>query len=126
MGVEMNNAGGAGDPWTTLLPGSYGAGTAGKIVGDNLDAKVSLTLPTSSYTAPPSAATIAAAVWAYVVEGSNTALQYFRRLAAVAFGKGSGLATTTAVYRNPQDSKDRITATVDADGNRSAVIYDDS
>lgn len=34
-------AGSAGDPWTTALPGAYGAGTAGKIVGDNLNATVS-------------------------------------------------------------------------------------
>lgn len=125
-GAELDAAGTAGDPWTALLPGSYGAGTAGKIVGTNLDVAVSTRLATSGYTAPPSAATVAAAVWAYVVEGSNTALQYLRRTAAVAFGKGSGLATTTAVYRNPQDTKDRVTATVDADGNRSAVTYDDS
>jgi len=32
---------GAGtDPWDVTLPGSYGSGKAGKIVGDNLDAKV--------------------------------------------------------------------------------------
>jgi hypothetical protein len=34
-------AGTAGDPWTTVLPGAYGAGTAGKIIGDNLNATVS-------------------------------------------------------------------------------------
>lgn len=31
----------ASDPWSTALPGSYGAGTAGKIIGDNLNATVS-------------------------------------------------------------------------------------
>ncbi|MBL8012436.1 MAG: hypothetical protein JNN05_01175 [Candidatus Omnitrophica bacterium] len=31
----------ASDPWATALPGSYGAGTAGKIIGDNLNATVS-------------------------------------------------------------------------------------
>lgn len=41
-------------------------------------------------------------------------------------GKASGLATTTAIYRAVDDSKDRITATVDADGNRSAVTLDAS
>ncbi len=38
MGVAVS---GAGDPWSTALPGLYGAGTAGKLVGDNLDAKIS-------------------------------------------------------------------------------------
>jgi hypothetical protein len=33
--------GGAADPWLTLLPGAYGAGTAGKILGTNLDVAVS-------------------------------------------------------------------------------------
>lgn len=40
-GAALNGAGAAGDPWTTPLPGAYGAGTAGYIVGTNLDATVS-------------------------------------------------------------------------------------
>jgi hypothetical protein len=39
-GAALNGAGSAGDPWTTTLPGAYGAGTAGKILGDNLNATV--------------------------------------------------------------------------------------
>jgi hypothetical protein len=39
-GAALNGAGSAGDPWTTALPGAYGAGTAGKILGDNLNATV--------------------------------------------------------------------------------------
>lgn len=40
-GAALNAAGSAGDPWATALPGSYGAGTAGNIVGNNLNATVS-------------------------------------------------------------------------------------
>lgn len=40
-GNKLNAAASAGDPWLTNLPGAYGAGTAGKIVGDNLNATVS-------------------------------------------------------------------------------------
>lgn len=40
-GNALNAAGSAGDPWATALPGAYGAGTAGKIIGSNLDAAVS-------------------------------------------------------------------------------------
>lgn len=40
-GSALNSAGSAGDPWGTALPGAYGAGTAGKIIGDNVDAKIS-------------------------------------------------------------------------------------
>jgi len=37
-GEALSAAGTAGDPWTTSLPGAYGAGTAGKIIGDNINA----------------------------------------------------------------------------------------
>jgi hypothetical protein len=40
-GAALNAAGAGGDPRETSLPGAYGAGTAGKIIGDNLDASVS-------------------------------------------------------------------------------------
>ncbi len=40
-GNALNAAGSAGDPWSTTLPGAYGAGSAGKIIGDNLNATVS-------------------------------------------------------------------------------------
>jgi hypothetical protein len=39
-GAALSAAGGSGDPWSTALPGAYGAGTAGKILGDNLNATV--------------------------------------------------------------------------------------
>jgi len=55
-GAALNAAGSAGDPWSTALPGAYTAGSAGYIIGTNLDAKVSLRLPTASYTAPLDAA----------------------------------------------------------------------
>jgi len=41
MGSKLNSAASAGDPWDTSLPGSYGAGTAGYILGTNLNATVS-------------------------------------------------------------------------------------
>lgn len=40
-GAALSAAGGSGDPWATALPGAYGAGTAGQIVGDYLDTAVS-------------------------------------------------------------------------------------
>ena len=58
------------------------------------------------------------------VETSLTLRQALRLVVAAAAGKLSGAATTTVVIRNPADSKDRITATVDANGNRSAVTTD--
>ena len=67
---------------------------------------------------------LADAVHDEVVEGTTTLRQMMRGFAAVLMGKASGLATTTAVYRDVGDTKDRITATVDADGNRSVVTRD--
>lgn len=40
-GAALNAAGGSGDPWATAIPGAYGAGTAGKILGDNINATIS-------------------------------------------------------------------------------------
>lgn len=40
-GAGLSAAQSAGDPWSTAIPGAYTAGTAGFIVGTNLDAAVS-------------------------------------------------------------------------------------
>jgi hypothetical protein len=62
-----------------------------------------------------------------VIEGTITLRQALRLALAALVGKASGLETTTAVvFRDTTDAKDRITATVDADGNRSAVTLDAS
>lgn len=58
------------------------------------------------------------------VETGLTIRQAMRLFASVLIGKASGLATTTAVYRDFGDTKDRITATVDTSGNRTAVTRD--
>ena len=36
MGEKMNSAASAGDPWSTALPGAYGAGTAGELLGSKV------------------------------------------------------------------------------------------
>lgn len=40
-GEALANASSAGDPWATALPGAYSSGTAGNIIGNNLNATVS-------------------------------------------------------------------------------------
>ena len=40
-GAALNGAGSAGDPWSTSLPGAYGVGTAGNILGNRVDVAVS-------------------------------------------------------------------------------------
>lgn len=177
-GAALSAAGSAGDPWSTLLPGAYGAGTAGKIVGDNVNATISSRLASASYTAPLDAAGTRSAVGlasanldtqltaiddyidtevaaikaktdnlpaapaavsdiptananadalldrANAVETSLTLRQAMRLMSAALAGKLSGAATASVVIRNVGDSKDRITATVDANGNRTAVTTD--
>lgn len=73
---------------------------------------------------PAPVAAIASRVGDEVIEGTTTLRQLMRGFAAVLLGKASGLASSTAVYRDIGDTKDRVTATVDADGNRSAVTRD--
>ena len=67
---------------------------------------------------------IADAVLDDAVEGSETLRQAVRLMRAALVGKLSGAATTTVTIRDAADSKARITATVDSDGNRSAVTTD--
>jgi hypothetical protein len=58
------------------------------------------------------------------VETGLTVRQALRVIFAAMAGKLSGAATTTVAIRNLADTLDRISATVDADGNRSAVTLD--
>jgi len=59
------------------------------------------------------------------VETGLTLRQATRVALAALGGKMAGAGTGTEVFRNAKaDTKDRITATVDGDGNRSAVIVD--
>lgn len=192
-GNALNAAGSAGDPWSTALPGAYGAGSAGKIIGDNINATISSRLASASYTAPDNAsitaikaktdnlptdpadqsliiaatdalatligdvptnaelstalaaaddATLAAIAALSIptanqnadalldraagVETNRTVRQALRIVLAAVAGKASGMGTTTATIRDTNDTVNRIVATVDADGNRSAVTLDAS
>lgn len=92
-----------------------------------IDAAISTRLASASYTTPPTANQNADALLdrANAVETGLTPREAWRLVAAACAGKASGLDTTTAVYRNAvADSKDRITATVDENGNRTAVTVD--
>ncbi len=56
--------------------------------------------------------------------GAGDTLRHAMRLTvAAAAAKLSGASTTTNTIRDTADTKDRITATVDASGNRTAVTY---
>lgn len=61
LGAAINSAASAGDPWATTLPGAYEDGTAGSIIGTNLDAVLSeRTLATAAYATAANQTTILA------------------------------------------------------------------
>lgn len=60
------------------------------------------------------------------VEGTRTVAEELRLIVAALCGKSSGGGTNTLVFRDIDDSKDRITATVDANGNRTDMTLVDS
>lgn len=59
-----------------------------------------------------------------VVVGTTTFRQLLRGFAAALLGKVSGGGTTTVTFRSINDTKDVIVATVDSNGNRSALTID--
>jgi hypothetical protein len=61
-----------------------------------------------------------------IVEGTTTFRQLLRLYAAALHGKVAGGGTTLVKFRDLADSKDRITATVDTNGNRTAITLDPS
>ena len=123
------------DPWSVSLPGSYAAGTAGAIVGQNLDARVSsrstyaggvvaavaapVTVGTvndkAGYTLAPSG------LDAIQVESGVNARQALSPILAASAGVVSGAGTGLVVIKGGNSSTTRITATTDNAGNRSAV-----
>ena len=58
------------------------------------------------------------------LEGSTTYEQAMRLMLSALAGKSTGGGTATLTFRDQADSKPRITATVDTDGNRDAMTLD--
>jgi hypothetical protein len=59
------------------------------------------------------------------IETGMTLRQALRLITSATGGKVSGAGTTTITFRNAlADTADRITATVDSSGNRTAITYD--
>lgn len=103
-----------GENWTTvpdidsvyaLIP--YGASCVGCLTDDALSQVV--------------AANIAG-----ITDGTNDLQEMMRIMFAALVGKSSGGGTATLVFRDSGDVKDRITATVDINGNRTAITLDGS
>ena len=124
----------AADPWATALPGSYAAGTAGAILGANLDAKVSSRSTfaggaVAGVTAPVTVGTnndkagytlAAAGLDAIPVEAGVNARQALSPILAASAGVLIGAGTGTIVIKGGNTALTRITATTDNAGNRTA------
>ena len=61
-----------------------------------------------------------------ITEGTLDLQEILRIILAALAGKASGGGTATIKFRDQADTKDRITATVDVDGNRTLVVVDGS
>ena len=109
------------------------SGTGGRVIIDNADGD-SITGGTVVYAGAIDVddtyganldalndSTSAGQVWNKQVEGTYTAQQVMRIMSAALAGKASGLDTNAPVFRDISDTTNRITATTDASGNRTAV-----
>ena len=124
------------DPWSIALPGLYAAGTAGAILGTNLDAKVSSRSTfaggaVAGVTAPVTVGTVndktgyalaAAGLNQVVIESGIDARQALSAILAWAAGAISGAGTGTLVIKGANTSTTRIVETVDSAGDRSSVV----
>ena len=114
--------------WDESTSGHTTAGTFGEQVSTDLDAILVDTNSLNDTKIPDtiSLANIASNVLAETVEGSYSLVESMRLQNAALLGKLSGAATTTITIRDIADTKDRIVATVDSDGNRSALTLTES
>ncbi len=96
------------------------------IDGQTVNAALATFSIQNRYSADVAANTIADAVLdrSNGIETGFTLRQALRLVLAAAAGKISGAGTTTVTIRDVTDSKNRVVATVDANGNRSAVTKD--
>lgn len=63
---------------------------------------------------------------ASIIEGTTTLQQAMAIILAALAGKSTGGGTANIAFRDVADSKNRIAATVDTDGNRTAITIDGS
>lgn len=115
IGVNAVQAGGTA--WGS------GAITAGSIASDAITAAK---IATGAIDADALAADAVDEIIDEVIEGSTTLRQMLRLMASALLGKVSGAAGTSVAFRDLADSKNRIAATVDSNGNRTAVTLDAS
>lgn len=97
--VASYPASASSDPWATLLPGAYGAGTAGNILGNLL-----------------------AAIGTRLIENGLSQDEVTRIMLGALAGQRVGLGTATERYKSQDGTKDRIVLTPDPNGNGDPVV----
>lgn len=129
------SGGSATDPWATFLPGAYQAGTAGAILGNYLDAKVSTRStyaggPVASVSAPVTVGTnndklgyflASAGLDSITIENGVNARQAISPILAASAGVLLGAGTGTVTIKGGNVNTTRITANTDNAGNRTGV-----
>jgi hypothetical protein len=112
----------ASDVTIASVTGAVGSVTGN--VGGNVVGSVGSVTTVSDKTGYRLSATGVDDILDEVVEGTTTLRESTRLANTANGGKTSGAATTTFTARDLADSKNRLSVTVDADGNRSAVTRD--
>lgn len=97
--VASYPASASSDPWATALPGGYGAGTAGNILGN-----------------------ILSSIGARLVENGLSQDEVTRIMLSALAGKRQGLGTPTEQYLSQDNSKARITLSPDVNGNGDPTV----
>lgn len=97
----------------------WNGSTPNALVSGRVDSSVGA-MAAGVLTAAATATNFFDAIWNYVTEGSTTAVQMMRGFAAALFNKAAGFSGSTRTFRDIGDTKDRISASVDATG-RTAV-----
>lgn len=132
IGLEIVGQGSASGLKTTGgatgngLEAAGGASSGYDILGDLQGSVTSVATDgiTSGSLATSAVTEIVDAIKAIEIETGYDIVEILKVVAAATAGKASGFPTTNVIYRDILDSKNRITATVDTVGNRTAVTLD--
>lgn len=103
-----------------------GAGSLSKAISDTLDdtSTDGVVVAAGSKTGYALSAAGIDAIFDEEIENTTTLRQMLRIYTAALAGKSTGGGTTTVAFRDIDDLKNRISATVDNNGNRTAITMD--
>lgn len=124
------------NPCTIMVHGSFFGKDPNATVMENLEAQatdmivnrsvLTNTVVTSGVAGPTAESIAAATVSALtsrIVENNMTNDDLMRLMASILLGKVTGAGTGTERFRDIADTKDRVVATVDEEGNRNSIVY---